>query len=173
MRGGAPSAERNCCAFSRALTHAPSRCTRAQALNALNDSLMTELIAAMRAHDGDASVGSIVLTGEGKAFAAGADIKEMQPKTFADASNSAMLEFWEVRQCARTRQGAAATHEGARYCKFLQRVDAVAICSRAVTPARTPPGARPRAHVPRRVWPRFASRWWPQSMAWRWAVAAS
>lgn len=58
---------------------------------------MTELIAAMRAHDGDASVGSIVLTGEGKAFAAGADIKEMQPKTFADASNSAMLEFWEVR----------------------------------------------------------------------------
>lgn len=51
----------------------------------------------MRAHDADASVGSIVLTGEGKAFAAGADIKEMQPKTFADASNSAMLEFWEVR----------------------------------------------------------------------------
>lgn len=106
---------------------------------------MTELIAAMRAHDADASVGSIVLTGEGKAFAAGADIKEMQPKTFADASNSAMLEFWEVRYCARTRQGAAATHEGARYCQLLQRVDAVAICSRAATPARTPPGAPARA----------------------------
>jgi enoyl-CoA hydratase len=55
---------------------------RPQALNALCDQLMTELGQALRAFDADAAVGAIVLTGSQKAFAAGADIKEMKDRDF-------------------------------------------------------------------------------------------
>jgi len=51
-------------------------------LNALNSQIARELGQALHAADGDPSIGCIVLTGNEKAFAAGADIKEMQGKTF-------------------------------------------------------------------------------------------
>jgi enoyl-CoA hydratase len=57
---------------------------RPAALNALCDALMIELGAALRAFDADDAIGAIVLTGSEKAFAAGADIKEMKDKGFAD-----------------------------------------------------------------------------------------
>jgi enoyl-CoA hydratase len=58
---------------------------RPDALNALNKQLMDELTAALRAFEADDAIGCIVITGSGeKAFAAGADIKEMAPKSFAD-----------------------------------------------------------------------------------------
>jgi len=57
---------------------------RPQALNALNSQLLGELIDALAAYDADASQGCAVLTGSEKAFAAGADIKEMSDKGFAD-----------------------------------------------------------------------------------------
>jgi enoyl-CoA hydratase len=57
---------------------------RPQALNALNSQLLGELIDALTAYDADASQGCAVLTGSEKAFAAGADIKEMSDKGFAD-----------------------------------------------------------------------------------------
>ena len=50
---------------------------RPGALNALNDELMQELLAAFRAFDADPDVGCAILTGEGRAFAAGGDIAEM------------------------------------------------------------------------------------------------
>ena len=55
---------------------------RPQALNALCDQLMTELGDALRGFDADAGVGAIVITGSQKAFAAGADIKEMKDRTY-------------------------------------------------------------------------------------------
>lgn len=55
---------------------------RPQALNALCDQLMEELGAALRAYDDDPAVGAIVLTGSAKAFAAGADIKEMKDRAY-------------------------------------------------------------------------------------------
>ncbi|MEQ1753973.1 MAG: enoyl-CoA hydratase [Micropepsaceae bacterium] len=58
---------------------------RPQALNALNDQLMKELSSALDVAEKDVSVRCIVLTGSEKAFAAGADIKEMQPKTYMEA----------------------------------------------------------------------------------------
>jgi enoyl-CoA hydratase len=58
------------------------RLHRPQALNALCDQLMTELAAALAAFDADPAVAAIVLTGSEKAFAAGADIKEMQARTY-------------------------------------------------------------------------------------------
>jgi enoyl-CoA hydratase len=59
------------------------RLNRPQALNALNSHVLQELIAAFAAYDADASQHCLVLTGSEKAFAAGADIKEMQPKGFS------------------------------------------------------------------------------------------
>ena len=55
---------------------------RPAALNALCDQPMTELGHALRGFDADPSVGAIVLTGSEKAFAAGADIKEMKDRTY-------------------------------------------------------------------------------------------
>jgi enoyl-CoA hydratase len=55
---------------------------RPSALNALCDQLMTEVGQALRGFDSDSAVGAIVLTGSEKAFAAGADIKEMKDRTY-------------------------------------------------------------------------------------------
>ncbi len=55
---------------------------RPQALNALCDQLMEELGQALRGFDADAGIGAIIITGSAKAFAAGADIKEMKDRTF-------------------------------------------------------------------------------------------
>ncbi|MCF1710645.1 enoyl-CoA hydratase [Tabrizicola sp. J26] len=60
------------------------RLNRPEALNALNAALMRELTAALTAADADDTVRCIVLTGSDKAFAAGADIREMAGKTFVD-----------------------------------------------------------------------------------------
>jgi enoyl-CoA hydratase len=57
---------------------------RPKALNALNSKLAREVGQALHAADADAAIGAIVITGGEKAFAAGADIKEMQSKTFQD-----------------------------------------------------------------------------------------
>jgi enoyl-CoA hydratase len=57
---------------------------RPDALNALNNLLVDELIAAVAAYDADEAIGCMVITGSEKAFAAGADIKEMQPKSYMD-----------------------------------------------------------------------------------------
>lgn len=60
------------------------RLNRPDALNALNSTLMAELARALTEADQDAKVRAIVLTGSEKAFAAGADIKEMSEKGFVD-----------------------------------------------------------------------------------------
>lgn len=57
---------------------------RPEAMNALNAELLGELACALKALDADKKVQAIVLTGNEKAFAAGADIKEMSEKTFVD-----------------------------------------------------------------------------------------
>lgn len=57
---------------------------RPDALNALNAQIMREVVAAATAFDADPGIGAIVVTGSAKAFAAGADIKEMESKTSVD-----------------------------------------------------------------------------------------
>ncbi|MBA4785581.1 MAG: enoyl-CoA hydratase [Rhizobiales bacterium] len=69
---------------------------RPQALNALNSAVMRELAEALAAYDADETVGAIVLTGSEKAFAAGADIKEMQPVSFVEAYVGDFLGGWEA-----------------------------------------------------------------------------
>jgi enoyl-CoA hydratase len=68
---------------------------RPQALNALNSMVLAELIAAFAAYDSDESQRCLVLTGSEKAFAAGADIKEMEAQGFASMYSSNFFAGWE------------------------------------------------------------------------------
>lgn len=68
---------------------------RPQALNALNSDVLRELIAVFSAYDADDSQHCLVLTGSEKAFAAGADIKEMQSQGFADMYSANFFAGWE------------------------------------------------------------------------------
>jgi len=68
---------------------------RPKALNALNTTVMRELVEALKAFDADAGIGAVVVTGSEKAFAAGADIKEMQAKTYVDAYLDDLFAGWE------------------------------------------------------------------------------
>jgi len=75
---------------------------RPQALNALNTQVLGDLISAFAAYDADDSQRCLVLTGSEKAFAAGADIKEMQAQGFASMYSSNFFAGWE--QVTRTRK---------------------------------------------------------------------
>jgi enoyl-CoA hydratase len=68
---------------------------RPKALNALNATLMTELTDALAGIARDDAIGAVVLTGSEKAFAAGADIKEMQAIEFVDAYLQDFISGWE------------------------------------------------------------------------------
>ena len=68
---------------------------RPQALNALNSEVLRELIDTFGKYDADDSQHCLVLTGSEKAFAAGADIKEMQAQGFADMYSSNFFAGWE------------------------------------------------------------------------------
>jgi len=70
---------------------------RPKALNALNDALMDELGAALKAFDADPGIGCMIITGSEKAFAAGADIGAMAKYTFADVYNREYItRNWET-----------------------------------------------------------------------------
>jgi enoyl-CoA hydratase len=75
---------------------------RPKALNALNLELMRELTAAAKQLDEDPSVGCIVITGSERAFAAGADIKEMQSQNYMDMYLSDWFGGWEDLTRVRT-----------------------------------------------------------------------
>ncbi|MER5866005.1 enoyl-CoA hydratase [Kitasatospora sp. NPDC002040] len=68
---------------------------RPEALNALNNQLMREVVGAATAFDRDPSVGALVITGSEKAFAAGADIKEMQDNAFPQVYLDDWLGPWD------------------------------------------------------------------------------
>jgi enoyl-CoA hydratase len=68
---------------------------RPEALNALNKATMDELVAAVTAMDADPEVGAVVVTGSGKAFAAGADIKEMAEQGYMDMYAADWFRGWE------------------------------------------------------------------------------
>ena len=86
------------------------RLNRPQALNALNAALMTELGAAIAACEADPNVVCMVITGSEKAFAAGADIKEMAHKSYLDAFMSDFPGGWH--QIARARKPVIAAVAG-------------------------------------------------------------
>jgi enoyl-CoA hydratase len=71
------------------------RLNRPQALNALNRAVLADLIAVFAAFDADSAQRCLVLTGSEKAFAAGADIKEMSEQSFADMYGSNFFAGYE------------------------------------------------------------------------------
>ncbi len=74
---------------------------RPQALNALNKALIAELTQAIEAFDADEKIGCMLITGNDKAFAAGADIKEMADKPFIDAYLGDFVSNWNAAARAR------------------------------------------------------------------------
>lgn len=75
---------------------------RPEALNALNNDTMLEVTEAVQEFDADAEVGAIVITGSEKAFAAGADIKEMSSKSATEMYTADWFAGWDVLTRART-----------------------------------------------------------------------
>src|SRR5580698_2175451 len=71
------------------------RLNRPQTLNALNRALVAELTQALDAFEADPAIGCMVITGSEKAFAAGADIKEMAEKTFTEAFLGDFAANWD------------------------------------------------------------------------------
>ena len=68
---------------------------RPQALNALNSALMDELVAALQEFDTDPEVGCILVAGSEKAFAAGADIKQMAQASVVEMIDSPFIGYWD------------------------------------------------------------------------------
>ncbi len=68
---------------------------RPQALNALNALLTREVAAALAAYEADEGIGCVVLTGSARAFAAGADIKEMAPQSYMDVFKGDLFAAFE------------------------------------------------------------------------------
>jgi enoyl-CoA hydratase len=106
------------------------RLDRPQALNALNALLISELDCALAGFDKDDGVGCVIITGSEKAFAAGADIKEMKDKSFSDAFLGDFIGRWDT--VARARKPIIAAVAGfalgggceiAMMCDFILAAD--------------------------------------------------
>jgi enoyl-CoA hydratase len=86
------------------------RLNRPQALNAINAELIAALNAAVDAFEADPQIGAFVLTGSAKAFAAGADIKQMQHNSYSGNLTSDFIGDWQ--RLARARKPAIAAVAG-------------------------------------------------------------
>ena len=130
---------------------------RPKQLNALCSPLMDELGQALKAYDADPAIGCIIITGSEKAFAAGADIAEMAPFSFAQVYNNNFISGWEVIRTIRKPVIAAVSGfalgggcELAMMCDFIIAADTARFGQPEVTLGIIP-GAGGTQRLPRAV----------------------
>jgi enoyl-CoA hydratase len=106
---------------------------RPQALNALNAALISELAAAVDDLEADGEIGAIVLTGNDKAFAAGADVKEMASKTYPQIYlDDFITKGWErIAQCRKPIVAAVAGFALGGGCEIAMMCDIVVAADNA------------------------------------------
>jgi enoyl-CoA hydratase len=108
------------------------RLNRPKALNALSAGLITDLNAALAAFEADAAIGAIVLTGSEKAFAAGADIREIENLSFSGAFLGDPFLAWEyVSKLRKPVVAAVAGFALGGGCEMAMMCDFIIACETA------------------------------------------
>ncbi|MEV6171712.1 enoyl-CoA hydratase [Streptomyces sp. NPDC051954] len=105
---------------------------RPKALNALNLKVMEEVVAATEALDRNPECGCIVITGSAKAFAAGAEIKEMQPQGYLDMYLTDWFTAWDRLAQVRTPTLAAVSGYALGGCELAMLCDILLAADTAV-----------------------------------------
>lgn len=106
---------------------------RPKALNALNRELMEETVGALEAFDADAGVGCIVITGNERAFAAGADIKQMATAGVVDMLNNPFINYWDrIQRISKPIIAAVSGFAFGGGCEFAMACDMIVASESAV-----------------------------------------
>lgn len=109
------------------------RLNRPKALNALNSPLMDEIMQAMSAFNDDASIGAMILTGDDKAFAAGADIKEMDGKTQIDMlMSTSLVDRFDIHRLSKPIIAAVSGYALGGGCEVAMSCDMIVASETAV-----------------------------------------
>ena len=106
---------------------------RPEALNALNSALMDEVMAAMSAFDAVETIGAMILTGNDKAFAAGADIKEMDGKTQIDMlMSTSLVDRFDIQRLSKPIIAAVSGYALGGGCEVAMSCDMIVASETAV-----------------------------------------
>jgi enoyl-CoA hydratase len=117
--------------YENILTHTQDRVgvieiNRPKALNALDAPTMQEIVAALTAFDEDLAIGAIVIHGTDRAFAAGADIRQMAPATPVDMLNMTFIGYWdEVKSIAKPIIAAVSGYALGGGCELAMACDMI------------------------------------------------
>lgn len=99
---------------------------RPKALNALNREMMAEVMHALEQFDADPGIGCLLVTGNERAFAAGADIKEMAQATPVDMLNNPFIDYWDrLRRLGRPLVAAVSGFALGGGCEFAMACDMI------------------------------------------------